>query len=79
MYAMANGSMSVSVENSRKFMLKIVGFRDRFTTDDLIAKFRRIISGHVKDCISKIMIDGKPLLPKKPAREHFMGTGAFER
>ena len=58
MHVMANGSMSVSVENSRKFMLKIVGFRDHFTPDDLIAKFRGIISSHVKDCISKIMING---------------------
>lgn len=58
MHVMANGSMSISVENSRKFMLKIVGFRDRFTPDDLISKFRGIISTHVKDCISKIMING---------------------
>ncbi len=58
MHVMANGSMSISVENSRKFMLKIVGFRDRFSPDDLIAKFRGIISSHVKDCISKIMING---------------------
>lgn len=57
-HVMANGSMSISVENSRKFMLKIVGFRDRFTPDDLISKFRGIISTHVKDCISKIMING---------------------
>jgi len=58
MHVMANGSMSISVENSRKFMLKIVGFRDRFTPEDLISKFRGIISSHVKDCISKIMING---------------------
>lgn len=58
MHVMANGSMTVSVENSRKFMLKIVGFRDKFTPDDLLAKFRGIISSHVKDCISKIMING---------------------
>ncbi|MBD5102402.1 MAG: zinc-ribbon domain-containing protein [Subdoligranulum sp.] len=58
MHVMANGSMSVSVDNSRKFLLKIVGFRDRFSNDDLIAKFRGIISSHVKDCISKIMING---------------------
>lgn len=58
MHVMANGSMSVSVDNSRKFLLKIVGFRDRFNNDDLIAKFRGIISSHVKDCISKIMING---------------------
>lgn len=59
MHVMSNGSMSISVENSRKFMLKIVGFRDRFEPEDLIAKFRGIISSHVKDCISKIMINGK--------------------
>lgn len=58
MHVMANGSMSISVENSRKFMLKIVSFRDRFTPEDLISKFRGIISSHVKDCISKIMING---------------------
>lgn len=58
MHVMANGSMSVSVENSRKFMLKIVGFSDRFSPDDLVTKFRGIISSHVKDCISKIMING---------------------
>lgn len=58
MHVMANGSMSVSVENSRKFVLKIVGFRDNFSNDELISKFRGIISSHVKDCISKIMING---------------------
>lgn len=58
MHVMANGSMSVSVSESRKFMLKMVGFRDRFDPDDLISKFRGIISSHVKDCISKIMING---------------------
>ena len=58
MHVMANGSMSISVSESRKFMLKMVGFRDRFNPEDLIAKFRGIISSHVKDCISKIMING---------------------
>ncbi|MBD5082336.1 MAG: SPFH domain-containing protein [Ruminococcaceae bacterium] len=58
MHVMANGSMSISVSESRKFMLKMVGFRDRFDPDDLISKFRGIISSHVKDCISKIMING---------------------
>lgn len=57
-HVMANGSMSVSVENSRKFMLKLVGFRERFDPETLVAKFRGIISSHVKDCISKIMING---------------------
>lgn len=58
MHVMANGSMSVSVDNSRKFMLKMVGFRDFFSNEDLVSKFRGIISSHVKDCISKIMING---------------------
>ena len=47
MHVMANGSMSISVENSRKFMLKIVGFRDRLAPDDLISKFRGIISSQI--------------------------------
>ncbi len=58
LHVMANGSMSISVADSRKFMLKIVGFRDHFETSDLISKFRGIISSHVKDCLSKIMIKG---------------------
>ena len=58
MHVMAHGSMSISVADSRKFMLKIVGFRDQFSPDDLISKFRGIISSHVKDCVSKIMING---------------------
>jgi membrane protease subunit (stomatin/prohibitin family)/ribosomal protein L32 len=58
MHVMANGSMSVTVEESRKFMLKLVGFRDSFDSGTLIQKFRGIISSHVKDCISKIMING---------------------
>lgn len=58
MHVMSNGSMSISVDNSRKFVLKMVGFRDKFSNDELISKFRGIISSHVKDCISKIMING---------------------
>lgn len=58
MHVMANGSMSISVDNSRKFILKSVGFRDNFNSEELISKFRGIISSHVKDCISKIMING---------------------
>ncbi|MCX6054163.1 MAG: SPFH domain-containing protein [Chloroflexi bacterium] len=58
MHVMANGSMSVSIEDSRKFMLKLVGFRDNFDSEALVQKFRGIISSHVKDCISRIMING---------------------
>lgn len=59
MHVMLRGSLSLSVEESRKFMLKIVGFRSSFNADSLVAKFRGIISSNVKDCISKIMINGK--------------------
>ena len=58
MHVMSNGSMSISVAESRKFMLKLVGFRDGFDSKALIQKFRGIISSHVKDCLSKIMING---------------------
>ena len=59
MNVMLHGSMSISVDNVRKFLLKLVGFRESFTTEAMVSKFRGIISSHVKDCISKIMIDGK--------------------
>jgi membrane protease subunit (stomatin/prohibitin family) len=55
---MVTGSISVSVENARKFMMTLVGFQDQFTAKDLISKFRGIISSHVKDYISQIMING---------------------
>jgi len=58
MHVMANGSMSITVEEARKFMLKLAGFRDIFDSNALVQKFRGIISSHVKDCISKIMING---------------------
>lgn len=59
LHVMLHGSMSISVKDSRKFMLKLVGFRDRFDPDSLVQNFRGIISSHVKDCISKIMINGQ--------------------
>lgn len=59
MHVMLHGSISVSVDESRKFMLKMVGFRDRFDANTLVSKFRGIISSHVKDAISKIMIEGQ--------------------
>lgn len=59
MHAMVHGSMSISMADSRKFLLKLVGFQSSFSAEALVAKFRGLISSHVKDCISKIMIDGK--------------------
>lgn len=59
MHVMVHGSMSISMADSRKFLLKLVGFQSSFSAEALVAKFRGLISSHVKDCISKIMIDGK--------------------
>jgi membrane protease subunit (stomatin/prohibitin family) len=59
MHVMAHGSLSLSVNDSRKFMLKLVGFRSSFSSEELVSKFRGIISSHVKDSISSIMINGK--------------------
>jgi membrane protease subunit (stomatin/prohibitin family) len=59
MHVMVHGSTSVSVSDSRKFMLKLVGFRDSFSAEDLVQKFRGIIDINVKDLISKIMINGQ--------------------
>lgn len=58
LHIMLHGSISFQVSDSRKFMLKVVGFRDQFTAEDLTGKFRGVISSHVKDSISKIMING---------------------
>lgn len=58
MHVMLHGSMTFSVVDARKFLIKLAGFR-RFTSADLVSSFRGIISSHVKDCISKIMINGK--------------------
>jgi len=59
MHVMAHGSLTLSVSDSRKFMLKLVGFRSSFSSEELVAKFRGLISSHVKDSISSIMINGK--------------------
>ena len=37
----------------------MVGFRNSFKSNDLVQQFRGLISSHVKDCISKIMINGQ--------------------
>lgn len=49
------GNMNFQVADSRKFMLKMVGFRDSFDADELVSKFRGIIKQYVKSYISKIM------------------------
>lgn len=59
LHVMIHGSLSYSIVDSRKFLLKLAGLRDKFTPEMLVAKFRGIIAKHVKDCVSKIMINGK--------------------
>lgn len=53
------GNMNFQVTDSRKFMLKMVGFRDLFDADQMVSKFRGIIKQYVKSYISKIMNVGK--------------------
>lgn len=59
LHVMLHGTVAISVGDSRKFMLKLVGFRQGFNPDDVVKNFRGLISAHVKDCISKIMINGR--------------------
>ena len=47
------GSMNFLVNDSRKFMLKMVGFRDAFDAEEMVSKFRGIIKQYVKSYISK--------------------------
>lgn len=59
LHVMIHGSLSYSIVDSRKFLLKLAGLRDTFTPEMLVSKFRGIIAKNVKDCVSKIMINGK--------------------
>ena len=53
------GTMTVSIEDSRRFLLKFVGNKDVFGDDDLLYQLRGIISANVKNYISKLMIQGE--------------------
>ena len=59
LHVMIHGSLSYSIVDSRKFLLKLAGLRDSFTPEMLVQKFRGIVAKHVKDYVSKIMINGK--------------------
>lgn len=59
LHVMLHGTVAISVGDTRKFLLKLVGFRKQFDPEDIVTNFRGLISAHVKDCISKIMINGK--------------------
>ena len=54
-----NMNFRINDEGARQFMLKLVGFRDSFDSDEMISKFRGIIKQYVKSAISKIMNVGK--------------------
>lgn len=59
LHVMLHGTVAISVGDTRKFLLKLVGFRKEFQPEDIVKNFRGLISAHVKDCISKIMINGR--------------------
>ncbi len=52
------GTMAVHISDARRFLIKFVGNKDSFGNDDLLANLRGIVSSHVKNFISKIMIQG---------------------
>ena len=54
-----NMNFRINDDGARQFMLKLVGFRDDFDSEQMIAKFRGIIKQYVKSAISKIMNVGK--------------------
>ena len=53
------GTMTVSIEDTRRFLLKFVGNKDVFNDEDLQYQLRGIISSNVKNYISKLMIQGE--------------------
>lgn len=53
------GNMNFVISDSRKFILKAVGFREDFDGNELVNKFRGIIKQYVKSYIAKIMNVGK--------------------
>ena len=53
------GNLNFHISDARKFMLKMVGLRDEFHSETMVAKFRGIIKQYVKSSISKIMNVGK--------------------
>lgn len=56
LHLMLRGSVSFSVGDTRKFMLKLVGFRQEFNPSDVVEKFKSLISTHVKDVVAKAVL-----------------------
>lgn len=55
----ANGQFSVQIEDSRKFLCKIVGCLPTFTQDELLKYFRGLLMTNIKDYIAKAMVNDK--------------------
>lgn len=58
LHVMLHGSMTFSIADSRKFLIKLVGFRNKYSSRELVESFKGLVSSHVKDSVSKIMILG---------------------
>jgi len=57
LHVMLRGNIALSVDDTRKFLMKLVGLRSNFRPEDVVSKFKGLISSHVKDLISKLMIN----------------------
>ena len=52
----SNGQFTVRVENSRKFLLKLIGTTERFDSETLTYFFRGLLMNKIKDYIARIMV-----------------------
>ncbi len=57
LHAGASGGMGVQIDNSRKFLTKLVGTTNAFDKDSLITYFRELIITRVKTYLTKAMSD----------------------
>lgn len=73
------GNLNFKISDHRKFLLKMVGFRDQFDSDTLVAKFRGIIKQYVKSIIAKMMngYNGGPKVSYFDMNENLFETSQF--
>ncbi|MBR3163384.1 MAG: SPFH domain-containing protein [Clostridia bacterium] len=55
----ASGEMTLSVADSRKLLVKVVGTEDKFTQEDLVRKFKAFLMVKVKPYLAKTMQEAK--------------------
>ncbi|QSX05084.1 SPFH domain-containing protein [Sedimentibacter sp. zth1] len=55
----ANGQFAVQIEDSKKFLVKMVGTVKKFDQQSLITAFRGILMTKIKDCIAKLFVKDK--------------------